>query len=63
MSSYRVIRYWDRLGAGMTVFTPRGVLLLKSPRNIALFSERYGSTKTLVRLLGWRLLWRKANNK
>lgn len=63
MRGYRILPYWDAFGVGVTVFTPLGVLFLKSPRAIALFSERYGYTKTLARLLGWRLLWRKATNK
>lgn len=63
MSTWKVLPYWDRLSAGVTVFTPRGVLLLKAPRNIVLFSEQYGYTKTLVRFFAWRLLWRQESAK
>jgi hypothetical protein len=31
-------------------------LVLKSPRNKPLFSERYGYRKPIIRIAGWRVL-------
>ncbi len=35
--------------------------MLKSPKERALFSERYGYTKPVLKLFGWRFFMEKSN--